>query len=83
MVGTGALDGVGFVCPAEGQEEKAAIADAGQGVPHGHRVDPRDHGLFVGERLFPSETVLLENTAETDAETRAIAERLFAVPEPA
>ena len=84
VVGTGALDGVEFVYPTEGQEEEAAIADAGAGVyltVTGSTA--RDHGLLVGERLFPSETVLLENTAEADAETQAVAERLFAVPEPA
>jgi ATP phosphoribosyltransferase len=29
----------------------------------------REHGLVVGEELFPSETVLMQNNAETTAKT--------------
>ncbi|SEW32497.1 hypothetical protein [Natrinema salifodinae] len=66
VLGTGTLDGIEFRYPEEGREEEAAIADAGLGVyltVTGSTA--RDHGLLLGEQLFPSETVLLENTAET------------------
>ena len=67
VLGMDALDGVEFVYPENGQEEEAAIAAAGVGVyltVTGNTA--RDHGLVLGEQLFPSETVLLENTAEVD-----------------
>jgi hypothetical protein len=38
----------------------------------------RDHGLTVGEELFPSETVLLENTEEVDAVVASVARSLQA-----
>ncbi|SEQ24738.1 hypothetical protein [Natrinema salaciae] len=66
VLGTRALDDIEFYYPDEGREEEAAIADAGLGVyltVTGSTA--RDHGLLLGEQLFPSETVLLENTAET------------------
>ncbi|MFB6118516.1 hypothetical protein [Halosegnis sp.] len=84
IVGTGALDGVEFVYPTNGQEEEAAIAEAGAGVyltVTGSTA--REHGLLVGDQLFPSETVLLENAAESDESTAAVADRLFALAEPA
>lgn len=62
-----------FVYPDERQEEEAAIADVGVGVyltVTGGTA--RDYGLVVGEQLFPSETVLLENTEEVDDEVAAI-----------
>jgi hypothetical protein len=65
VLGTGALDGVEFVYPAEPAEEEAAIAGAGLGVyltVTGSTA--RDHGLVLGDHLFPSETVLMENGAE-------------------
>jgi ATP phosphoribosyltransferase len=68
-----ALEGVEFVYPENGQEEEAAIAEAGVGVyltVTGGTA--RDHGLVLGEQLFPSETVLLENTAEIDEEIEAV-----------
>ncbi|GGL22729.1 hypothetical protein GCM10009037_02690 [Halarchaeum grantii] len=70
VIGLDALDGVEFVYPEEGEEEEAAIADAGLGVyltVTGSTA--RAHGLSLGERLFPSETVLMENESEmrTDA----------------
>ena len=43
----------------------------------------RDHGLLVGEELFPSETVLLENAAEADDASDAVTDRLLGVPAPA
>ncbi|AEH37935.1 hypothetical protein [Halopiger xanaduensis] len=71
VLGTRTLDGVEFRYPAEGREEEAAIANTGLGVyltVTGSTA--REHGLLLGEQLFPSETVLLENTSElrkTDA----------------
>ncbi|GAA0313221.1 hypothetical protein [Halarchaeum salinum] len=65
VVGLEALDGVDFVYPEDGVEEEAAIADVGLGVyltVTGSTA--REHGLTLGERLFPSETVLMENASE-------------------
>ncbi|MXV64368.1 hypothetical protein GS429_20315 [Natronorubrum sp. JWXQ-INN-674] len=65
VLGTQTLDGVRFEYPEEGREEEAAIADTGLGVyltVTGSTA--RDHGLLLGEQLFPSETVLLESTPE-------------------
>ncbi|MFC7177583.1 hypothetical protein [Halosegnis marinus] len=82
VVGTGALEGVEFVYPGDDdREEEAHIADAGAGVyltVTGSTA--RDHGLVVGERLFPSETVLLENAAESGPESEAVVDALFAAP---
>ncbi|MFB6122863.1 MAG: hypothetical protein ABEJ78_05330 [Haloferacaceae archaeon] len=67
VLGTRAIEDVSFVYPAEGAEEEAAIADAGLGVyltMTGSTA--REHGLVLGEHLFPSETVLMENVAEAD-----------------
>ena len=66
VLGTRALTDVTFTYPEPGMEEEAAIADVGLGVyltMTGSTA--RDHGLVVGEDLFPSETVLMENAAET------------------
>ncbi|MEZ3143351.1 hypothetical protein [Halobaculum sp. MBLA0143] len=72
VLGTDALSGVEFSYPETGREEEAAVADTGVGVyltVTGSTA--RDHGLVVGEHLFPSETVLLENEVETtDASDR-------------
>ncbi|MWG33613.1 hypothetical protein [Halomarina oriensis] len=79
VVGTDALDGIEFCYPSEGVEEEAAIAEAGLGVyvtVTGSTA--RDHGLVLGEPLFPSETVLLEN----ESESRPVDERLKQVLEP-
>jgi len=78
VIGTDALDGISFTYPrSDHDEEEAAIAEAGIGacltVTGG---TARDHGLVVGERLFPSETVLLENAHEIDGETRGVADVL-------
>jgi hypothetical protein len=73
VLGMSAVEDVEFVYPEEGQEEEAAIADAGLGVyltVTGSTA--RDHGLMLGEQLFPSETVLLENTAEVDDAVESI-----------
>lgn len=64
VLGTDAMEGLSFRYPGD-REEEAAIASVGLGVyltVTGSTA--RDHGLEIGERLFPSETVLLENTAE-------------------
>ena len=74
VLGTDALDGIEFVYPESGQTEERAIANAGLGVyltVTGSTA--RDHGLVVGESLFPSETVLLENEAERTDLTDAVA----------
>ena len=75
VLGTDALGGVDFVYPTPDEEEEAGIARAGLGVyltVTGSTA--RDHGLVVGEHLFPSETVLMRNAAERDAAVeRAIA----------
>jgi len=66
-LGTDALEGVEFVYPDPDEEEEAAIARVGLGVyltVTGSTA--REHGLSVGEHLFPSETVLMRNAAETD-----------------
>jgi hypothetical protein len=69
VLGTRATEGVEFTYPAEEQTEEAAVAEAGLGVyltVTGSTA--REHGLELGEQLFPSETVLLENEPElTDA----------------
>jgi hypothetical protein len=81
VIGTEALRGIEFVYPEPGQEEEAAIAEAGLGVyltVTGSTA--RDHGLELGERLFPSETVLLENRSEVGAAVERVRE-LFAAPE--
>jgi len=75
VLGTDALDDVTFTYPESSAEEEAAIADVGLGVyltMTGSTA--REHGLVVGEDLFPSETVLMENVAETNG----TAERLKA-----
>lgn len=69
VLGTSALDGVEFTYPGADEEEEAAIARSGLGVyltMTGSTA--RDHGLEVGEPLFPSETVLMENVSEATSE---------------
>jgi hypothetical protein len=76
VLGTHAMDGVEFRYPDD-REEEAAIASVGLGVyltVTGSTA--RDHGLRVGEELFPSETVLLENPAEADGPAEDLAARL-------
>ena len=76
VLGGRALDGVEFRYPDDRPEE-AAIASTGLGVYLAVTGSTaRDHGLRVGERLFPSETVLLENPAETDAAVEEFAAAL-------
>jgi len=69
VLGMDAVGDVEFVYPENGQEEEAAISEAGVGVyltMTGSTA--REHGLVLGEQLFPSETVLLENTEEVAGE---------------
>jgi hypothetical protein len=67
VLGTRALDGIEFAYTETGAEEEAAIADTGIGVYLTVTgTTAREHGLELGEQLFPSETVLLENAAERD-----------------
>lgn len=78
VLGTAALEGLSFTYPdADHEDEEETIAAAGLGayltVTGG---TARDHGLVVGERLFPSETVLLENAHEMDEAARAFADVL-------
>ncbi|MFB6101881.1 MAG: hypothetical protein ABEJ73_04880 [Haloplanus sp.] len=75
VLGTRTIENVRFTYPDPAVEEEAAIADAGLGVyltMTGSTA--REHGLVVGEHLFPSETVLMENVAEAGS----AAERLQA-----
>ncbi|USZ68430.1 hypothetical protein NGM10_01515 [Halorussus salilacus] len=68
VLGTRNADSLRFEYPGEHEEEEAAIADAGVGVyltVTGSTA--REHGLVVGEELFPSETVLMENCSEASA----------------
>ena len=81
VLGTAALEDITFTYPENGNEEEADIAETGIGVyltVTGSTA--RDHGLELGERLFPSETVLLENAGERTETTERVA-RLFAEPE--
>jgi len=67
VLGTETTDGVEFVYPGDEVEEEAAIADSGLGVYLTFTGSTaRDHGLVLGEHLFPSETVLMENASEGD-----------------
>lgn len=74
VLGTAAVEDVSFTYPDDSEEEEAAIARSGVGVyltMSGSTA--RAHGLELGERLFPSETVLMENRAElTDAARAAV-----------
>lgn len=81
VLGTGVTEGIEFCYPdsRDGEEEEAAIAAIGLGVyltVTGSTA--REHGLHVGDRLFPSETVLLENAAEKTEETEAVTDALVA-----
>jgi hypothetical protein len=80
VLGTTAIRDVDFVYPRADAEEEAAIAETGIGVyltMTGSTA--RDHGLVLGEHLFPSETVLMENEAEVTPAADA-AKRLLSVP---
>lgn len=77
VLGTSATDTLQFTYPSEGQQEEAGIAETGIGVyltVTGGTA--RDNGLVIGERLFPSETVLLENVRETNGPAERVARAL-------
>ncbi|MFC4358920.1 hypothetical protein ACFO0N_13300 [Halobium salinum] len=79
VLGTDAVGDAEFVYPRKGAEEEAAIAESGLGVyltVTGSTA--RDHGLVLGDRLFPSETVLMENAAESSPAVERAVERLTA-----
>ncbi len=83
VLGTDVTDGLTFTYPSgDHDEEEGAIADTGVGVyltVTGSTA--REHGLDVGEQLFPSETVLMENQHETDGgDVAAVREALTADP---
>jgi hypothetical protein len=81
VLGTDVIEGIEFTYPDDGDEEEAAIADAGLGVyltVTGSTA--HDHGLELGERLFPSETVLLENQSEGEDGIDRVRD-LFTAPE--
>ena len=64
ILGTRLLDGITFTYPDE-ESEEAAITETGVGVyltVSGSTA--KEHGLEVGTKLFPSETVLMENRQE-------------------
>lgn len=78
VLGSRATDGLTFRYP-DGREEEAAIASVGLGVyltVTGSTA--RDHGLRVGEKLFPSETVLLDSFAngEDEEAVKTVASKL-------
>ncbi|GAB6877978.1 hypothetical protein JCM17823_02520 [Halorubrum gandharaense] len=82
VLGTNALEHVEFAYPTPDEEEEAAIARTGLGVyltVTGSTA--RDHGLVLGEHLFPSETVLMRNVAESGAAIER-ARDLLVAPEP-
>jgi hypothetical protein len=75
VLGTDATTDITYRYPGETAEEEAAIAECGLGVyltMTGSTA--REHGLVVGEQLFPSETVLMENIAETDDRRESVTE---------
>jgi hypothetical protein len=77
VLGSDVAEGLAFRYPDESAEEEAAIASVGVGAyltVTGSTA--REHGLRVGEKLFPSETVLLENPAERDGETESVTDRI-------
>jgi hypothetical protein len=77
VLGTRAIRDVEFVYPTDDTEEEGAIAETGLGVyltMTGSTA--REYGLVLGEHLFPSETVLMENEAETSPEAGPVKDLL-------
>ncbi|SEH43911.1 hypothetical protein SAMN05192561_1011093 [Halopenitus malekzadehii] len=78
VLGTDATRDVSFTYPArDADEEEAAIAETGIGVyltVTGSTA--REHGLVLGEHLFPSETVLMANAAEASTAIDRVRDRL-------
>lgn len=81
VLGTEATSGLTFTYPDSDSEEEAAIAETGIGIyltVSGNTA--RDNGLELGERLFPSETVLLENISESAKAPIETVKRAIAAP---
>jgi len=77
VLGTDALSGIEFVYPEPSEPEEAAIARADLGVYLTVTgTTAREHGLVLGEHLFPSETVLMCNVAEGSPTVDRARERL-------
>jgi hypothetical protein len=78
VLGTDATADLTFTYPdPDHGEEEAAIAETGLGVyltVTGSTA--REHGLVLGEHLFPSETVLMRNAAETSGAIDRVRDRL-------
>ncbi|WP_096391356.1 hypothetical protein [Halopenitus persicus] len=78
VLGTDVTENVSFTYPSRNaDEEEAAIADTGIGVyltVTGSTA--REHGLVLGEHLFPSETVLMANAAEASTAIDRVRDRL-------
>ncbi len=73
VLGSEVLEGIRFTFPPADVEEERAIAETGVGVyltVTGSTA--REHGLVLGDRLFPSETVLMENAAEVTEAVAAV-----------
>ncbi len=80
ILGTDAIDDVVFTYPSASEEEEAAIADTGLGVyltVTGSTA--RDYDLVLGDHLFPSETVLMENATEASTATERVKSLIAAV----
>lgn len=78
ILGSRTVVDIEFTYPETGVEEEAAIAETGLGVyitVTGSTA--RDHGLVVGSKLFPSETVLLSNRSEMNAATESVVDQLL------
>lgn len=77
ILGTAITAGVKFVYPDDDATEETAIGATGVGVYLTETGSTaREHGLVIGEQLFPSETVLLENQTECDERAHRVAEAL-------
>lgn len=78
VLGTDAIEDLEFTYPSEDvADEEATIAETGLGVyltMTGSTA--REHGLVMGEDLFPSETVAMENVVETGAAADRLKELL-------
>lgn len=82
VLGTDTIENVEFTYPDDGATEEAAIAGTGIGVyvtVTGSTA--RQHGLQIGETLFPSETVLLENRSELSEVAASVRDALVGTSE--
>ena len=73
VLGTRTVADISFRYPSDERETEAAIADTGAGIyltMTGSTA--REHGLVLGDRLFPSETVMLETTPEVTESIAAV-----------